>query len=330
MRVLVIPDVHLKPWMFTKAEELMKAGTADRAVCLMDIADDWNRQYNIDLYIQTYDAAIRFAKEFPDTLWCYGNHDLSYLWNRKESGYSPVAPWTVCQKMYELEKALPDRGQLAYLHRIDSVIFSHGGLCELFVKAYAEDVCDDTDAVIKRINSLGSGDMWQDASPIWLRPQHRIVKMYGEDMGITQVVGHTPVSGVRKKDSVISCDVFSTKRDGTPIGTQAFTVIDTKTGKFEEVSGVTKTKGLSPDLLVHPGETLKEVLKDRKLTAEDLSKRTGIPAGIIMDVIRGDRDITPGFAQTMQKELDNIPALFWIRLQRIYDSEKQKLSEQGE
>ena len=42
MKVLVIPDVHLKPWMFDRASELLESGKAERAVCLMDIADDWN------------------------------------------------------------------------------------------------------------------------------------------------------------------------------------------------------------------------------------------------------------------------------------------------
>ena len=96
MKVLVIPDVHLKPWMFQRASELMKEIKPDRAVCLMDIADDWRQQFNLDLYIQTYDAAIAFAKKYPNTLWCYGNHDVCYLWNQRETGYSKIAPWTVC------------------------------------------------------------------------------------------------------------------------------------------------------------------------------------------------------------------------------------------
>ena len=40
MKILVIPDVHLKPWMFHRASELMKEIKADQAVCLMDIADN--------------------------------------------------------------------------------------------------------------------------------------------------------------------------------------------------------------------------------------------------------------------------------------------------
>ena len=53
MKVLVIPDVHLKPWMFDRAAELLKDGAADRAVCLMDIPDDWRQEFNLDLYVQT-------------------------------------------------------------------------------------------------------------------------------------------------------------------------------------------------------------------------------------------------------------------------------------
>ena len=77
MKVLVIPDVHLKPHMFRQAAAIMNTRAADRAVCLMDIPDDWDREYDIALYEETYDEAIRFAARFPDTAWCYGNHDLS-------------------------------------------------------------------------------------------------------------------------------------------------------------------------------------------------------------------------------------------------------------
>ena len=73
MKVLVIPDVHLKPWMFERADKIMEQGAAERAVCLMDIPDDWNQEYNLELYKETFDAAIAFAKKYPETLWAYGN-----------------------------------------------------------------------------------------------------------------------------------------------------------------------------------------------------------------------------------------------------------------
>ena len=92
MKILVIPDVHLKPWMFDRASELMKTGAADRALCLMDLPDDWHQQYNIDLYVQTFARAVEFQKEFPDTLWCWGNHDVCYPWDERETGWSFLAP----------------------------------------------------------------------------------------------------------------------------------------------------------------------------------------------------------------------------------------------
>lgn len=50
MRVLVIPDIHLKTWIFDRAEQIIKDGKADRAVCLMDIPDDWNMEFQIERY----------------------------------------------------------------------------------------------------------------------------------------------------------------------------------------------------------------------------------------------------------------------------------------
>lgn len=65
MKVLVIPDVHLKPFMFQQAAALLRQGIAERAVCLMDIPDDWNKEYDCQLYEETYDEALRFAEQFP-------------------------------------------------------------------------------------------------------------------------------------------------------------------------------------------------------------------------------------------------------------------------
>ena len=235
MKVLVIPDVHLKPWMFDRASEILNSGAAEKAVCLMDIPDDWGQEYNLGLYEETFDAAIRFQKEFPETLWCYGNHDLSYEWLQYESGFSSVAIPVVQKKLSELRRELPDRSQMAYIHRIDDVIFLHGGLTHAFVKYYANDMdYDDTDAVIEKVNLLGRNEMWDDASPLWSRPQYYYEKMYRES-DILQVVGHTPVEKIDRIGNVISCDLFSTYRTGDPIGTQEFLLIDTVTWEYKGI-----------------------------------------------------------------------------------------------
>lgn len=235
MKVLVIPDVHLKPFMFARASELMDKGIAEKAVCLMDIPDDWGKELRIEEYVETYDAAIAFAKRFPDSLWCYGNHDLSYIWEQEESGYSLMAKWTVQKKLMELNMSLPADNPIKYVQVIDNVLFCHGGVTNYFVEKYVPaSRYDDVTYVVETINSLGHYEMWCDDSPIWYRPQYYQGGMYMLGKCL-QVVGHTPVEEIRRSGNIVSCDVFSTYRDGSPIGTQEFLLIDTATWEFHGV-----------------------------------------------------------------------------------------------
>ncbi|MBP5180539.1 MAG: hypothetical protein J6127_04520 [Clostridiales bacterium] len=234
MRALVIPDVHLKPEMFVKAAKILDAGRADRAVCLMDIPDDWKQELNLDLYTRTFDAAIKFAKDHPDTLWCYGNHDQSYVWRFLETGYSYFAESIVNSKLITLKRSLDSQDKIAYIHRIDNTLFLHGGLTNEFVMKHVDkDKRDDVDQVIRTINNLNEEIMWGIDSPMWFRPQSAPDPMYGSGKYI-QVVGHTPVEQITREGNVISTDVFSLKRDRTPIGSRKFPVIDTQTGEVTE------------------------------------------------------------------------------------------------
>lgn len=241
MRVLVIPDIHLKTWIFDRAEEILKAGMADMAVCLMDMPDDWNMEFQVDLYKKIFDRAIKFAMTYPDTLWCYGNHDISYRWGKLETGYSPYAERTVMMKLEELENSLRDPSQIAFLHRIDKVIFSHGGLTADFVYWLKEELFDaEIDEVLAAVNNAPQKYLWNDESPLWLRPQYRKVNVFRNNV-YTQVVGHTPVEKIFEKDGIISTDVFSTYRDGKQIGESAMIVIDSETGKYEKIEVFGKT-----------------------------------------------------------------------------------------
>ena len=59
MRILVIPDIHLKTWIFDRAEDILKASKADQAVCLMDIPDDWDMEFQTEMYKETFQGHIR-------------------------------------------------------------------------------------------------------------------------------------------------------------------------------------------------------------------------------------------------------------------------------
>lgn len=236
MRVLVIPDIHLKTWLFDCAEDILKDGKADRVVCLMDIPDDWEMEFQVARYKETYDRVIAFAKAYPDTLWCYGNHDVSYVWGRLESGYSPYAESTVLSKFKEFENVLQSSGQLAFMHRIDNVLFSHGGLTTEFVRWLDDQLLDaDIDDVLAAVNEAPQDELWNDESPLWLRPPYNDRDIFRNDT-YTQVVGHTPVENIFERDGVISTDVFSTYRDGRQIGESAMIVIDTMTGRYDKIS----------------------------------------------------------------------------------------------
>ena len=235
MRVLVIPDIHLKTWIFDRAEDILRDGKADRAVCLMDMPDDWNMEFQVERYKETFDRAIAFAETYPDTLWCYGNHDISYPWGKLETGYSPYAERTVMSGMEKLKRILKEASQIAFIHRIDNVLFSHGGLSTDFVRWLNEELLDaDIDEAVAAINGAPQEYLWNDESPLWLRPQYREVDAFRRGLFI-QVVGHTPVEKISERDGIISTDVFSTYRDGRQIGESAMLVIDTETGKYEKL-----------------------------------------------------------------------------------------------
>ena len=240
MRVLVIPDIHLKTWIFDRAEKILKDGKAEHAVCLMDMPDDWDMGFQIERYKETFDRAIAFAVDYPDTLWCYGNHDVSYQWGKLETGYSPYAERTVISKLEELKNSLKDPAQINIMHRIDNVLFSHGGLTTDFLKWFNEDLLDaDIDDVIAAVNDASPYYLWDEESPLWLRPQDKTRETFRADT-YKQVVGHTPVEKIFEKNGIISTDVFSTYRDGTQIGESAMIVIDSETGEYDKIEVVGK------------------------------------------------------------------------------------------
>lgn len=81
-----------------------------------------------------------------------------------------------------------------------------------------------------------------------------------------------------------------------------------------------KLVGLSRDYIIHPGETLAEVLKDREMAPKELAIRTGVTEQYISAIIRGQEDISAAFAGKLEYAL-GIEASFWVYLQENYDRE---------
>ena len=234
MNVLVMGDCHLKPWMFKRAEELMQEYCIETLVFLGDLVDDWKKQYSIEAYVETMNTAIDFYRRHPKSIYIIGNHDISYLWQKRETGYSPIASRTVIEKFEELKNVLPENNQPNFIRRVDNCIFCHGGFTDSYIYYMIENynlpvsIYKDIDSLIDIINKMDASQLWQSSSPLWYRPQYYDGRMYGEKRGFLQVVGHTPVRELCQKGNVLSCDVFSTENDGrTPIGTEMFVLFNT-------------------------------------------------------------------------------------------------------
>ena len=136
----------------------------------------------------------------------------------------------------ELENNLQDTSQINIMHRIDKVLFSHGGLTVEFLKWLNEDLLNaDIDDAIAAVNDASHDYLWNDESPLWFRPQNKTRETFRADV-YKQMVGHTPVERIFEKDGIISTDVFSTYRDGTQIGELAMIVIESETGEYEKMS----------------------------------------------------------------------------------------------
>ncbi|MBQ3796960.1 MAG: metallophosphoesterase [Butyrivibrio sp.] len=231
-RVLVIPDVHLKPWIFDEAEKVDKNSYED-IVVLGDLVDDWGKGNDLDAYEETLKRAAEFGKEHGESLWCYGNHDVSYLWDAMESGYSVQARITVIEGITKLERILEDRYK--FVHRIDNVLFSHAGVTETFVLHSCGYHVKEIEDILAKINRMGKQELWRDSSPIWARPQADFYRMFRDDL-FYQVVGHTPVEEPLDVCGVLTLDLFSTYSNGDPYGNQKLYIVDTMTRKFVEAN----------------------------------------------------------------------------------------------
>ena len=138
-------------------------------------------------------------------------------------------------KLEELENRLKSPVQINIMHRIDNVLFSHGGLTADFLRWLNKDLLDaDIEEVIAAVNDAPHNYLWNDESPLWFRPQYETREIFRADI-YKQEVGHTPVERIFEKDGIISTDVFSTYRDGRQIGESAMMVIDSETGKYEKI-----------------------------------------------------------------------------------------------
>ncbi len=87
-----------------------------------------------------------------------------------------------------------------------------------------------------------------------------------------------------------------------------------------------KKTGISPELIIHPGETITDILEDRGITQADLASRTGVSPAYVCSVINGKKGISANFAMGLEYAL-GVPKSFWLNLQANYESELLEANE---
>ena len=88
-----------------------------------------------------------------------------------------------------------------------------------------------------------------------------------------------------------------------------------------------KKIGICRDLIIHPGETIADVLEDRGITQAELASRAGVSPAYVSNVIAGKKGISANFAMGLEYAL-GVPKSFWLNLQANYEAELLEVNEE--
>ena len=85
-------------------------------------------------------------------------------------------------------------------------------------------------------------------------------------------------------------------------------------------------KAITPFVATHPGEMIKDELKERRMTQKQLAEQTGIKSSVLSETINGKRSVSLGMAVALEKALD-IPADIWMNMQTQYNLDMANITE---
>jgi len=82
-----------------------------------------------------------------------------------------------------------------------------------------------------------------------------------------------------------------------------------------------KTGTLDKELLIHPGETISDILEEQGISQATLAAKAGVSRPFLNSVIKGKKGISPKLAAGLEYAL-GVPKSFWLNLQANYEVEK--------
>ena len=89
---------------------------------------------------------------------------------------------------------------------------------------------------------------------------------------------------------------------------------------------IMSNKVVTPFVATHPGEMIKDELRERGMTQKQLAEQTGIKPSVLSETINGKRSVSLSVALALEKSFD-IPAEIWMNLQTQYDLDAANIAE---
>ena len=80
---------------------------------------------------------------------------------------------------------------------------------------------------------------------------------------------------------------------------------------------------------IHPGEHLREILSELRISQYRLAKAVGVAPIRINEIVHGRRSVTADTALRIGRAL-GMPPEFWLNLQRMYDLDLARTSFDGD
>ena len=87
-------------------------------------------------------------------------------------------------------------------------------------------------------------------------------------------------------------------------------------------------ESLTPFVATHPGEMIKDELKERNMTQKQLATESGIKASVLSETINGKRSVSLNVAVALEKVL-GVPADVWMNMQTQYDLDTANIATRG-
>ena len=85
---------------------------------------------------------------------------------------------------------------------------------------------------------------------------------------------------------------------------------------------------ITPFIATHPGEMIRDELKEREMTQKQLATATGIKPSVLSETINGKRSVSLSVAMALEKAM-GIPAEVWMNLQTQFDIDSASIEERN-